>query len=199
MVVRRIVAIILVLAGSAALTHTLMPQPDPGLVQAMVARTDLASGRALAAEDLRPMAYAAHLVPTGAVLDIGSLVGRSLSGSVGAGEIVTESRLVGAGLLTGQPPGARAVSVSVSDGGIIEVLSVGDRVDILTAGSSEPLATDVVVLRIQREHEPAGLLGTAGGEGGVIVAVDGPQSLAIASGVMEVSGGVTIALRAPNR
>jgi Flp pilus assembly protein CpaB len=64
-------------------------------------------------------------------------VGRVLAGPMRRGEVLTDVRLVGGGLLEGYGPGIVATPVRVADGGTVRLVRPGDQVDVLAAGVTE--------------------------------------------------------------
>jgi pilus assembly protein CpaB len=119
-------------AAAAATVHALAPAPPP-TVAVWVASRDLPAGHQLAAGDVSAGAWPPSARPAGAVADP---VGATLAGPVRRGEPVTDARLLGAGLLTGQPAGTVAVAVRLADPGGLAGVSVGERVDVLAGASA---------------------------------------------------------------
>ncbi|MFA6575455.1 MAG: pilus assembly protein CpaB, partial [Nocardioides sp.] len=99
-------------------------------------------------------------------------VGRTLAAPLRRGEPVTAVRLVGP-LLTDGSPGLVATPVRLPDGGMVALLEVGDRVDLLAAdpraGDAEVVAAGLPVLAIPDEAESEGV--TASGLPGRLVVV----------------------------
>ncbi|NAZ88287.1 hypothetical protein [Kineococcus indalonis] len=126
-----------------------------------------------------------------------------LAGAVRRGEVLTDARTTGAGLLTGQPPGTLATTVAVGDPAVLEGLRPGVRVDVLArtddpvtglATGAERVAAGVVVLAVPPTAPPAGLLGaSAPAAGGVLVAVDARTATALTA----AAGRTVVVLRAP--
>jgi Flp pilus assembly protein CpaB len=121
-------------ACSVALTITaLSPQPA-GTVLVLAAAKDLTAGRPLTADDLRTLALPPALVPTGALRPgRDDPVGRLLAGPTRRGEPITDVRLVGPSLLQGYGDGLVAAPVRIADAASVQLLSVGDTVDVLAA------------------------------------------------------------------
>jgi Flp pilus assembly protein CpaB len=118
-------------AAVAAAVHALAPAPPP-TAPVWVASRDLPAGHLLAPGDVTAGAWAPSALPAGVVADP---VGATLAGPVRRGEPMTDARLLGAGLLDGQPAGTVAVVVRLADPGGLAGVQVGDRVDVL-AGTS---------------------------------------------------------------
>jgi Flp pilus assembly protein CpaB len=92
------------------------------------------------------------------------VVGRTLAAPLRAGEPVTDVRLVGPALTDGYP-GLDAVPVRLPDPGMVALLRVGDRVDLVSAdpqgGDATVVATGLPVLALPAapERDAAGLPG----------------------------------------
>jgi len=187
---RRLVAAVLLALATASAVHAARPAPQP-TTAVLTAAHDLPSGHRLAGGDavLRPLPRAA--VPDGAVDAASPVAGRALAGPVRRGEVLTDARLGGAGLLVGAGPGLMAVPVAVDAALPPGLLAAGDAVAVLAGPSSSgldaaPAAGQVLVRRAQvlvAPHEDAGtgLLGGSGGERPVVVlALDDDQAARVA-------------------
>lgn len=198
--VRRVTASLLAggaVLGTVALART--PQGGP-LVPVVVAARDLPAGQELQPADLleqrRPRAYA----PSGSESSA-ALVGRRLSGPVGAGEVLTSTRIAGAGLLAGRPEDEVAVHVPLADPGALAMVRAGDRVDVL-AGTGETVAAAALVLAVRGADAGTGLSGGVGAslggdDGGLVLAVTAAVAGRIASAPRDEVGGssLTVVLR----
>ena len=122
--------------------------PPPASVDVVVAARDLPAGTVLTPGDLHTVGFAPGSVPAG-ISD--EAVGRTLAAPLRAGEPVTDVRVVGPALTDGYP-GLTAVPVRLPDAGMVELLRVGDRVDLVAAdpqrGGASVVATDVPVLAV---------------------------------------------------
>lgn len=158
---RRLLAALLtavaVAAGLQAATA-----PPPAEVPVLVAIRDLPSGTVLGADDLRTTGFAPGSVPSGAV-EVAA--GRTLAAPLRAGEPVTDVRLVGPALTEGYP-GLAAVPVRLPDAGVADLLTVGDRVDLVATdpqgGSASVVASDAPVLALPADDGGAGTTGLGG-------------------------------------
>lgn len=136
--------------------------PPPSRVPLVVAARDLPAGIVLARDDLTEVALAPDVVPD----DLAAApVGRVLAAPLRRGEAVTDVRLVGPGLAEGYPD-VTAVPVRLPDPAMVDLLRVGDRVDLLATdpqgGGATVVATDVPVLALPRSSpgvEGSGLSG----------------------------------------
>lgn len=136
--------------------------PPPPRVPLLVAARDLPAGIVLASGDLTEVALSPDVVPD----DVAPApVGRVLAAPLRRGEAVTDVRLVGPGLAEGYPD-VTAVPVRLPDAAMVDLLRVGDRVDLLATdpqgGGASVVATGVPVLAIprpSRDGEGSGLSG----------------------------------------
>jgi Flp pilus assembly protein CpaB len=153
---RRLLAAVLTAVAVAAGIHA-ATSPPPAEVKVRVAARDLPAGAVLGAGDLRTVGFAPASVPSGLA---DHAAGRTLAAPLRQGEPVTDLRLVGPALTDGYP-GLAAVPVRLPDAGVVGLLRVGDRVDLVASdpqgGSASVVATNAPVLAI-----PAADAGTDG-------------------------------------
>jgi pilus assembly protein CpaB len=97
----------------------------------VVARHDLASGTTLRASDVRRTTAPSDFVPDGAAHGIAEVVGRTTSGAMRRGEVLTDRRTIRAGRLDGFGPDRVLAVVRVSDPGVLALLRPGDVVDVV--------------------------------------------------------------------
>jgi hypothetical protein len=71
---------------------------------------------------------------------VSGVVGRVLAGAMRRGEVLTDARLVGGGLLEGYGPGVAAVPVRMADAGAVRLLKPGDRIDVLATAEADEAA-----------------------------------------------------------
>lgn len=112
----------------------------------LVAASDLAPGHALTAGDLGTRRVPADIVPPGALRLSADGAGRTVTGPMHAGEIVTDARLLSSRLpaqLTGRPD-ARLVPVRLVDESVASLLRTGDVVDVVTT-DAQVLARGAIV------------------------------------------------------
>lgn len=186
---RRLLAGILVaLAAGIAVDAVAVPGP-PG-VAVVTAAADLGAGTVLGAGDLVVVQVPADLLPDGA-LGANDARGRALATPVRRGEVVTDARLVGAGLLAGQPAGTVAVPVRPSDPAVAALLRPGDRVRVVAgADTADPqtfngggvasvLVESATVLAVTG-NAAGGLLGD-GDPAMLVLAVRGPDAPVLAT------------------
>ena len=138
---RRLLAFVCAAAAVLVGLQTARP-PAPPSDLVLVAARDLPSGTVLRAADLTQVRYAEGTAPTS--LDPRPL-GRTLAAPLRRGEPVTDLRLVSPALTDGYP-GLVAYPVRIPDAGVVALLRVGDRIDVL-ATDPESGETDVILTR----------------------------------------------------
>nr|WP_179519724.1 SAF domain-containing protein [Nocardioides perillae] len=168
---RLLAAVLAAVAALAAVKATAPPAaPSAALV---VASRDLPAGERLGPGDLEVVRVAPGSRPARA-LTRADAVGEVLASPLGAGEPVTDLRLLTRDLLD-TAPGLTAVPVRLPDAAVVDLLRVGDRVDVVATaprgGVATTVAADVRVLAVppavaaeQASAAPPGrlvLLGTA--------------------------------------
>jgi len=158
---RRPLAAVLTAVAVAAGLHA-VAAPPPATVPVVVAAHDLPAGAVLTADDLVPADFAPGSVPDDLA---GAAVGRTLAAPLRRGEPVTVVRLVGPSLTDGTP-GLVATPVRLPDAGMVALLEVGDRVDLLAAdpqtGGAEVVAADLPVLALPQGGEADAASGLPG-------------------------------------
>jgi Flp pilus assembly protein CpaB len=158
---RRLIAALLTGVAVAAGLHV-AAGPAPATVPVLVAARDLPAGAQIAEVDLETVRFAPGSAPE-AVAD--DPVGEVLAAPLRSGEPVTDVRLVGPELTVGRP-GLVAVPVRLPDPGMVALLDVGDRIDLLAtdpqAGGASVVATDVAVLAIPAADDQTSASGLPG-------------------------------------
>lgn len=104
--------------------------PEAGGTDVVTVVGDVAGGRQLTRNQLVRRSVPPDLVPRGAVVSLDLAVGRTPAGPLAAGSILTEAALVGPGL-SGMSPGRVAVPARLADAGIVQVLRVGDTIEVM--------------------------------------------------------------------
>lgn len=170
---RRLLAAVLAAVAVGGGVHAAAPPPPPS-VPVVTASRDLPAGTVLGADDLTTVAYAPGTVPAGTSTDP---VGRTLAAAVRRGEPVTDVRLVGPALTAGDAT-RTAVPLRLPDAGMVALLRVGDRIDLLATdpqgGGSRVVAAGVPVLAIP----PPGTEVVAGQPGALVVVGVSPADVA---------------------
>jgi hypothetical protein len=148
------------LAGIAALR----PNPDGDRAQVLVAVRDLRPGTALTPDDVRLENRLAATVPDGSEVDMGAVIGSTLAGPTRRGEVLTDVRLLGSRLAESTAgPGARIVPLHLADSALIDLVRVGDVVDVLAAPATDApsgtqavtkvVATDAIVVLVSAKQK----------------------------------------------
>ena len=157
---RRLLAALSATAAVAVGLQAVAP-PPPARTTVLTAARDIPGGTVLGPDDVRPAAFSSDTVPHGALRRAGQALGRTTAAPLRAGEAVTDVRLVTGTLLDGYP-GTVAAPVRISDAGVVALLQVGDRVDVLAAdprsGRAVALAHRVPVVAVPRAGEEGNAL-----------------------------------------
>jgi Flp pilus assembly protein CpaB len=136
---------LVVLAGVA----TLRSNPEGDRTQVVVAARDLRPGAALTPDDVRLEKRMATTVPDGSPADLAAVVGSTLASPTRRGEVLTDVRLLGSRLAESTAgPGARIVPLHLADSALIDLVRVGDVVDVLAAPANESAAGTQAVSRV---------------------------------------------------
>jgi Flp pilus assembly protein CpaB len=151
---------LVVLAG----VLTLRPNPDGDCADVVVAVRDLRPGTALTSDDVRLEKRLATTAPDGSQADPGAVVGSTLASPIRRGEVLTDVRLLGSRLAESTAgPGARIVPLHLADSALIDLVRVGDVVDVLAAPATDSqgitqavtkvVATDAVVVLVSAKQK----------------------------------------------
>jgi Flp pilus assembly protein CpaB len=163
---RRLLAAVLAAIAVAAGLHA-VAAPPPAHVSVLVAARELPAGVELKPSDLVAAEFAPGSVPDDLVDDP---VGRTLAAPLTRGEPVTGVRLIGPRLADGHA-GLTATPVRLPDAGMVDLLRVGDLIDLVAADprgtGAETVAVAAPVLAIPSED--AGGPGAAGLPGRLVV------------------------------
>ncbi|CAA9406698.1 SAF domain-containing protein [uncultured Nocardioides sp.] len=168
---RRLIAFVCAAAAVLVGVQATRPPAPPSDV-VLVAARDLPSGTVLAAADLTEVAYAAGTAPTS--LDPEPW-GRTLAAPLRRGEPVTDLRLVAPALADGYP-GLAAYPVRIPDAGAVELLRVGDRIDVLAVDPESAGATVLLTAAPVLALPDAAESTTAEGVAGRLVVLGVPES-----------------------
>lgn len=156
---RRVVAGVLVVLAAVA---ALWPSPDTNLCEVVVAARDLSPGTPLTIADVRLETRSAATLPDGSQTDVGALVGATLASPTRRGEVLTDVRILGSRLAESTAgPDARVVPLHLADSALIDLIRVGDVVDVLAAPpttqpsppAAKVVATDAVVVLVSAKQE----------------------------------------------
>jgi len=173
---RRLLAAVCVgVAVLAGLRATAAPPPPH--VAVLTAARDLPAGIRLSAGDLEVIRYAEGTAPT-SVVDLRRAVGRTLAAPLRAGEPVTDVRLVGDGLLGGYDGELVAVPVRIPDAEAVDLLRVGDRINLVATdpqGGEAEVIEGLPVLALPAFSEQSLQTGPTGLTGRLVVVGTTPE------------------------
>lgn len=190
---------LVVLAGLAALRSN----PAGDYAEVVVADHDLRPGAALTPADVRLEKRLAATVPDGSLADVSAVAGSTLAGPTRRGEVLTDVRLLGsrlaeAAIASKAGPGARIVPLRLADSALVDLVRVGDVVDVLAApatGSAETpqavpkvVATDAVVVLVSAKPK------VQAGDGDRVVLVALPARVANSVAGLALGQVVTLTL-----
>jgi Flp pilus assembly protein CpaB len=150
MLARRVAAGGLVaLAGIAALRSN----PAGDYAEVVVAAHDLRPGIALTPADVRVEKRLAATVPDGSSAEPDAVVGSTLAGPARRGEVLTDvrllsSRLAEAAVASRAGPDARMVPLHLADSALIDLVRVGDVVDVLATPATGSQQTGQAVPKV---------------------------------------------------
>lgn len=181
---RRLWAALFLCAAAAVTVQQLTPAPEPtGL--ALAASRDLPVGTTLQVSDVAGIRVPLELAGSGYVRDASLLTGKQLAAPARKGQLLTDSQLLGAGLLAGTAAGTSAVPLRLADPASIQLVSPGQRVTIVLTsvdgssaqGPSNVLAANVPVLWTSAQGGSGGQwLGTSDTDGLLVVAATPEQA-----------------------
>jgi len=123
----RLLAVLAVAAGFVAGARWAPPAAPTG-VATPAAALDLPAGHRIVPGDLMTIRLPSGLRPDGVPADPRDQV---LAAPVRRGEVITDARLLGPGLLRGQPATWRAVPVRIADAAAAGLVRPGERIDLL--------------------------------------------------------------------
>lgn len=186
----RRLAIALLLCLAAGITvHQLTP-PPADTVSVVAAARDLPAGTALSATDLTAVKIPPGMLTGGSLRNASDAAGKQLAAPLRRGQLLTDSQLLGPGLLAGTPPGSAAVPLRMADPSSIQLVSPGQLVNVVLTGAngydqqspSEVLASSVPVLWTSGQGGKTGQWLGAGETDGLIVVAAAPEQAARLAG-----------------
>lgn len=147
---------LVMLAGVAALRSN----PEDDRSEVVVAAHDLRPGTALTPGDVRLEKRSATTLPDGSQADLDAVVGSTLASPTRRGEVLTDVRLLGSRLAESTAgPDARIVPLHLADSALVDLVRVGDVVDVLAAPVTDSpaalrlLATDAIVVLVSAQQK----------------------------------------------
>jgi pilus assembly protein CpaB len=185
---RRLAVALLLCIAAGITVQQLTPAPDD-TVGALAATRDLAAGKTLEPADLALLNVPRGLLPGGSFSDTAALQGKQLAVPLRQGQLISDSQLLGPGLLAGNPPGSVAVPLRMADPSSIQLVSPGQLINVVLSGGdgyeqptrSEVLAAAVPVLWTSTQGgKGTQWLGDGETDGLIVVAADAGQSRRLA-------------------
>jgi len=187
---RRLLAGVLAALACGVAVEAYLP-PDARTVSVVIAGADLPAGHVLGPGDLRVTSLPADADAPGSFAAAAAVTGKRLAVPLRAGSVLTDSFLVGPGLLAGSPAGTSAVPLRTADPAVADLLSPGVLVDVMLtpgdnfdgAAAASLLAAGVPVLWIGGDAPDGGgsWPGPAEADAGlVVVAASGQEAAALA-------------------
>ncbi|QLL10442.1 flagellar biosynthesis protein FlgA [Mycobacterium vicinigordonae] len=192
MLARRIAAGGLVALAAVA---ALRSDPERDRVEVLVAAHDLSPGVALTAADVHIEKRLATTIPDGSQTNIQTVLGSTLASPARRGEVLTDVSLLGSRLAESTAgPGARIVPLRLADSALVDLVRVGDVVDVLAAPANESpatarlIATDAVVVLVSTKQK------IQAGDNDRVVLVALPARLASTAAAAALAQTVTLIL-----
>ncbi|KSU58458.1 MULTISPECIES: SAF domain-containing protein [unclassified Gordonia (in: high G+C Gram-positive bacteria)] len=185
LLVRRVVAAALVIA---AVVVGMTGTRADGDVEVVVAAHELRPGQVVDVADLQSRRIAGATVPGGALTHAGPAIGKTVTGRVRSGEIMTDTRLLSSRLpadLTGDDD-ARLVPIRLSDEAVTALLRPGDVVDVLT-DEAEVLARRAVVALHAAETQSGGIAPGGTAAAPVLLAMDATSAHRVAAAGLDTA------------
>jgi pilus assembly protein CpaB len=196
---RLLASVLAAIAVACALAST--SPPSLPSVPVVVTARDLTAGHVLDDRDLEVVRVPVGAIPAHAFTTVADVPQRALVGPKRAGIVVTDVDVIAPGLLSRYGAEVVAVPVRIADAGSLAYVRVGDRIDLIaagtvptaggTTGSTAVVATRVPVLAVA----PADATET--GEGGLLI-VATTSTIARAIAGAAVTSRVSVALRPSN-
>ncbi|XAS66360.1 RcpC/CpaB family pilus assembly protein [Micrococcaceae bacterium Sec5.7] len=185
---RRLAVALLLCVAAGIAVHQLTPAPADTIV-ALASARDLPAGTALTGADVVSLRIPPGVVPDGSFTDGAAVQGKQLAAPLRKGQLLSETQLLGPGLLAGTSPGSAAVPLRMADPSSIQLVSPGQLVNVvMTRGNaydqkspSEILASGVPVLWTSSQGGKTGQwLGAGETDGLLVVAATPEQAIRLA-------------------
>ncbi len=127
--------------------------PPPATTPVVVAARDLVAGVVLGPDDLAIVRLPRGVKPSGTSSTLPDIVDETLAAPVRAGEPLSDWRLVGEALISGYPAAFVATPVRIADVDVVDLLQVGDRIDVYAAmrdggDSARQVANDATIVTL---------------------------------------------------
>lgn len=197
---RRLIAALMFCTAAGIAVQALLPHEEPRTT-VVTATRDLPVGAVLDDELLTTVELPLNAVPSGAFTTAVNLTGQQLAAPLARGHVLTETSLVGPGLLAGTAAGTVAVPLRPADASTVQLLSPGQKVDVvLSTGNgfevstrSSTIARELPILWTSTGSSGSGAWPTSGEEEGLVVVAADPDDAAALAGASS-SGQVHLVL-----
>ena len=168
--------------------------PDPPSSPVVRATRELPAGTTVSSTDVRLDRIPRSAAPDSPLPDLDAVVGRTVTGAVADGQVLT-------GLDLGTPrasrPGLVVAPLRLADSDVAGLLQVGDRVDVIAAGlsgsKSRVVARDLLVVGLPRPDDDGGL--ASGSTDGPLVLVEVDPSTATTLSEVAADGRLGVVFR----
>jgi len=188
---RLLSAVAAAVAVAAALQAT--SAPPPATTAVLTAARDIPAGSVVRPGDLTSVAFRPESVPSGVLRSAEAALGRTTAAPIRAGEPLTDVRLL-ADSLVARYPGTVAAPVRITDAGAVDLLRVGDRVDVIAADPQGERAPRLVASEVPVVGLPAEVASTPGLVNGGLVVLAVSQRTAQDLAAASVSAYLSIAI-----
>ncbi|MET0693439.1 MAG: SAF domain-containing protein [Propionibacteriaceae bacterium] len=195
---RRKLAVVAAMAAVLTGVNAALP-PDPPTVTVLRATTQLPGGAVLSAGDVSRARVPADTAPEGAIEEMTSAVGQTLTAPVARGQMITALDLVPA--RRNVRPGHVVAPLRLADADLAALLQVGDAVDVVAADTEAPAAAVVAkavrVVALPRPEESSSVGGGGGSSGlsGALVLVEVDSKTATSLAQAAVTATLSVVLR----
>jgi pilus assembly protein CpaB len=194
---RRLLASVLAAIAVACALASTSP-PAVRTVPVVVTSRDLVGGHVLDSRDLEVVRLPVGSLPAHAFTAVADVPRRALVGPKRAGIVVTDVDVIAPGLLSRYGADVVAVPVRIADAGSLAYVRVGDRIDLIAAGTvpaaGGATGTTAVVAGAVPVLAVAPTDATETGEGGLLIVATTP-AIARAIAGAAVTSRVSVALR----
>lgn len=186
---RRLLAAGFLCAAAGVAVEALLPD-EAAMTQVVAASADLPVGTVLTQEKLELVELPQEAVPSHSFASPELVAGQQLATPVYSGDVIAKNFLVGSGLLAGSPAGTVAVPLRPADPSTVQLLSPGQRVDVVlstgngfeVSAKNTVLAQGVPVLWTSEESSDGPFAAPAAQKDGLVVVAANPGEAASLAG-----------------
>lgn len=185
---RGLIAALLLCAAAGVCVEAFL-QDSIGTTPVIAASMDVPVGTVLTEAHLMTRHLTPEGLPVTAFAAVEPLLGQRLAAPLREGDILTDTALLGAGLLAGTSPGTVAVPLRPADESTVQLLAPGQLVDVvLTTGNGYDVTAETTVLAsglpVLWKSEPGADQGWPGADpqSGLVVVAAPPEDAASLAG-----------------